>query len=207
MENLIIEIMNDFGYIGIWFLILIENLFPPIPSEVILTFGGFMTVDSKMTIIGVILASTIGSLIGAIILYYIGKILNKERLIKIVESKYGKLLRIKRKDIESADKWFDEKGNKTVFFCRFIPVVRSLISIPAGMSEMPIVKFIIYTVLGSSIWNTALVCVGAFAGDKKDYIVSIIDSASNVILVLIVVAFIILAYRFYKTRIKNNNNK
>ena len=202
MENLIVEIMNSFGYIGICLLIMIENVFPPIPSELILTFGGFMTISSNMTIFGCIIASTIGSLLGAVILYYIGKILNKERLIKIVNSKYGKLLRIKTKDIESADKWFDEKGNKTVFFCRFVPIVRSLISIPAGMSEMPFVKFIIYTLLGSLIWNTTLICVGAFAGDKKDIILSVIDKTSNVILILIVVVFIIFAYKFYKNRLK-----
>lgn len=202
MENLIIEIMNSFGYIGICLLIMIENVFPPIPSELILTFGGFMTISSNMTIVGCIIASTIGSLLGAVILYYIGKILNKERLIKIVNSKYGKLLRIKTKDIESADKWFDEKGNKTVFFCRFIPIVRSLISIPAGMSEMPFLKFILYTLFGSLIWNTALICVGAFAGDKKDIILSVIDKASNVILILIIVVFIIFAYKFYKNRLK-----
>lgn len=136
MENFVIGIMNKFGYLGIFLLILLENLFPPIPSEVILTFGGFMTISTSMNVFGVILVSTIGSLLGAIILYYLGKILNKERINKIIKSKYGKLLRIKSKDIEMADKWFDTKGRKTVFFCRFIPVVRSLISIPAGMSEM-----------------------------------------------------------------------
>lgn len=202
MENFIIGIMNKFGYIGICLLIFIENLFPPIPSELILTFGGFMTINTTMTIIGVIIASTIGSVVGAIVLYYIGKILNKERLIKIVTSKYGKLLRIKPKDIESADKWFDEKGNKTVFFCRFIPVVRSLISIPAGMSEMPIVKFLVYTTIGSAIWNTALVLVGAFAGDKKDYILNIIDNLSNVILILLVILFVVIVYKFYKSKFR-----
>ncbi len=206
MENFIIEIMNNFGYIGIGLLILIENIFPPIPSELILTFGGFMTIDTNMTILGVIIASTIGSVLGAIILYYIGKILNKERLIKIVTSKYGKLLRVKPEDIESADKWFDEKGNKTVFFCRFIPVVRSLISIPAGMSEMPLLKFIIYTTFGSAIWNTVLVLVGAFAGDKKDLILTIIDDASYVIIALIVIVFLIFVYRFYKKRVKNKKS-
>ena len=206
MENFIIEIMNDFGYIGIGLLILIENIFPPIPSELILTFGGFMTIDTNMTIVGVIIASTIGSVLGAIILYYIGKILNKERLIKIVTSKYGKLLRVKPEDIESADKWFDDKGNKTVFFCRFIPVVRSLISIPAGMSEMPLLKFIVYTTFGSAIWNTVLVLVGAFAGDKKDLILTIIDDASYVIIALIVIVFLIFVYRFYKKRLKNKKS-
>ena len=206
MENLVIDIMNNFGYIGIGLLILIENLFPPIPSELILTFGGFMTIDTNMTIVGVIIAATIGSVLGAIALYYIGKILNKERLIKIVTSKYGKLLSIKPEDIESADKWFDEKGNKTVFFCRFIPVVRSLISIPAGMSEMPLVKFILYTTFGSAIWNTVLVLIGAFAGDKKDLILTIIDDASYVIIGLIIIVFLIFVYRFYKKRLKNKKS-
>ena len=204
MENFIIEIMNDFGYIGICLLIMIENLFPPIPSELILTFGGFMTIDSSMSIVGVIIASTIGSMVGAVILYYIGKILNKDRLIKIVSSKYGKLLQIKPKDIESADKWFDTKGNKTVFFCRFVPVVRSLISIPAGMSEMAMGKFLLYTLVGSAIWNTVLVCVGAFAGNYKDVIINAIDSASNVILILIIIVFFVGVFIFYKKRIKEN---
>lgn len=202
MEEFIINIMNVYGYIGIFFLIMIENLFPPIPSEIILTFGGFMTTTSKMSILGVIIASTLGSVIGAFILYYIGKILNKERLIKIVTSKYGKLLRVKPKDIESADKWFDTKGYKTVFYCRFIPIVRSLISIPAGMSEMSIVKFATYTTLGSAIWNTVLVLVGAYAGEKKDIIVEFIDKFSHVILILLIVSFVIFVIWFYKKNFK-----
>lgn len=152
------------------------------------------------------MASTIGSLMGAIVLYFIGKILNKERLIKIVTSKYGKLLRIKPKDIESADKWFDEKGNKAVFFCRFVPVVRSLISIPAGMSEMPLLKFIVYTTFGSAIWNTLLVFVGAFAGDKKDYILGIIDDVSHIILIILILVIAIFIYRFYKKKVNKKDS-
>lgn len=205
MEDFIIQIMNNYGYLGIGLLILIENVFPPIPSELILTFGGFMTLSTNMTVIGVILVSTLGSLLGAIVLYLIGKILNKDRLIKIVESKYGKLLRVKRKDIEMADKWFLEKGTGTVFFCRFIPIVRSLISIPAGMSEMSMMKFIIYTVVGSAIWNTVLVCVGAFAADKMDYILGILDNVSHIVLVLIIIAFLVCVYLFYKSRLGKKN--
>lgn len=202
MDYLIIEIMNKFGYIGVGLLIFIENVFPPIPSELVLTFAGFMTTTSKISIVGIIIASTIGSLCGAIVLYLLGKILNKERLIKIVKSKYGKLLRIKPKDIESADEWFDNKGNKTVFFCRFVPIVRSLISIPAGMSEMPLWKFIIYTLFGSLIWNSALILVGAYAGDKKDIILRIINDFSYVVLLGIIIGMFIFTYKFYKKRIK-----
>ena len=205
MENFVISIMNNYGYLGIALLILVENLFPPIPSELILTFGGFMTISSDMSILGVIISSTIGSLIGAIILYYIGKILNKERLILLVKSKYGRMLKIKPKDIESADHWFDTKGNKTVFFCRFVPVVRSLISIPAGMSEMPLWKFIIYTFVGSLVWNTILIFVGAFAGDKKDIIINIIDKSSYIILFGLIIATGIIGYRFYKKRFKRKH--
>ena len=144
MQEIIINLMNQFGYIGIFLLIAIENIFPPIPSEVILTFGGYMTTYSNLNVPLVILSATLGSLLGAIVLYAIGKILNKERLMKIVSGKVGKILHLKKEDIESADKWFDTKGEKCVFFCRFIPIVRSLISIPAGMSEMNIPKFLIF---------------------------------------------------------------
>ena len=202
METIITDIMNSYGYLGIFFLIMLENVFPPIPSELILTFGGFMVISSNMTIVGVIIAATLGSVVGALILYFIGKILNKERLIKIVTSKYGKLLRIKPKDIESADKWFDTKGNITVLFCRFVPIVRSLISIPAGMSEMPMFKFLVYTTIGSAVWNTALVCVGAFAGDKKDAILAFIDSASHIILIILIILVIGFIIWFYHRKNK-----
>lgn len=200
MEQIMIDIMNSFGYFGIFFLIMIENVFPPIPSELILTFGGFMTVSSNMTVVGVIIAATIGSLLGAFILYGIGKLLNKEHLIRIVKSKYGKLLRIKPQDIEAADKWFDTKGSITVLICRCVPIVRSLISIPAGMSDMPIPKFFIYTIIGSAVWNTFLVCVGAFAGDQKDAILAFIDQVSHIILIVLVIAFVGFVIWFYKRK-------
>ena len=160
MENFVISIMNQFGYFGMFFLIFIENIFPPIPSEVVLLFGGFMTTYTKLHVALMIIFSTLGSVVGAIVLYYVGKILNKDRLKKLVAGKVGKVLRLKASDIDKADHWFDTKGNKTVFFCRFVPVVRSLISIPAGMSEMPMAKFLLYTTVGSAIWNSVLLIVG-----------------------------------------------
>ena len=114
----------------------------------------------------------------------------KERLESIVSGKIGKVLRLKKSDIEKADKWFDTKGQKTVFICRFIPIVRSLISIPAGMSEMNIWKFLLYTVLGSTIWNTVLVILGRALGESWETVVNIFDKFSDVILVILVIAFI-----------------
>ena len=204
MQEMIIEIMNNFGYLGVFLLIAIENVFPPIPSEVILLFGGFMTTFSDMNIVGVIIASTLGSILGAIVLYYVGKILNKERLKKIITSKPGKILRLKPEDIDKADNWFDTKGNKTVFFCRFVPIIRSLISIPAGMSEMPMKKFLIYTTAGSLIWNAALTIVGSIVGENWTSIVDIMDQYSHIILVLLIIIFIVAVAVFYKKRKKIN---
>lgn len=203
MQHFIIEFMNSFGYFGVFLLIAIENIFPPIPSEVILLFGGFMTTYTKLNIIFMIISSTLGSLIGAIVLYYIGKIFNKERLKKIISGKIGKILRLKNSDIDKADKWFDTKGNKTVFFCRFIPIVRSLISIPAGMSEMPIIKFLIYTIFGSLIWNTVLIITGKMVGNNWTKILTIFDTYSHIVLIIFIIIFIILITIFYKKRKKN----
>ena len=198
MEEFVISIMNQYGYFGIFFLIFIENIFPPIPSEVVLLFGGFMTTYSKLGVPLMILFSTLGSVVGAIVLYYVGKILNKERLKKIVSGKVGKILRLKASDIEKADRWFDTKGNKTVFFCRFIPVVRSLISIPAGMSEMAMTKFLLYTTVGSAIWNTVLLVIGNRVGKNWKDILGIMDQYSHVVLILLIILFVaFLVYFFY----------
>lgn len=212
MQALIIDIINKFGYLGVLLLIAIENIFPPIPSEIILTFGGFMTKmpNSSLTIVGVIIAATLGSLLGAIALYYIGKILNKERLKKIVSGKIGKILFLKPKDIEKADKWFDEKGNKTVFFCRFVPVIRSLISIPAGMSEMKMSKFLIYTIAGSVIWNTVLVVLGSIVGENWESVAAAFDTYSKITVIVLGILFIILVSIFYykkRKTIETKNNK
>ena len=202
MQEIIINLMNQFGYIGIFLLIAIENIFPPIPSEVILTFGGYMTTYSNLNVPLVILSATLGSLLGAIVLYAIGKILNKERLMKIVSGKVGKILRLKKEDIESADKWFDTKGEKCVFFCRFIPIVRSLISIPAGMSEMNIPKFLIYTRIGSIIWYSVLFVVGSIVGENWENIVNIFDTYSTITLIVLIIIFILFVVWFYKKRAK-----
>lgn len=205
MQTIIMNIVNTWGYFGIASLIAIENIFPPIPSEVILTFGGFLTLDSQMSILGVIIASTIGSILGAIILYMLGKLLSKERLYKIVEGKIGKALHFKKEDIDKSEQWFLEKGKYTVFFCRFIPIVRSLISIPAGMTKMNFPFFLLLTLAGSSIWNTVLVSLGAFAGEAWKSISNSVDIFAKTTLVILVVALVAFAYVFYKSRFKKKS--
>ena len=166
MEQWMLEIMNSFGYLGIFLLILAENIFPPIPSEVILTFEGFMTTYTRMHVPGVVLSSTAGSLVGAVILYQLGNLLSPERLEHLITGPVGKALRLKKEHIQQAMDWFDSRGNYTVFFCRFIPIVRSLISIPAGMAAMASGRFLWMTALGSFLWNLALISLGAFAGSS-----------------------------------------
>lgn len=207
MEQIIINAMEHFGYIGVFLLIAIENIFPPIPSELILVFGGFMTTHTSLNIPFMVIAATLGSLVGAIVLYYVGKIFNKERLKRIISGKIGKVLRLKASDIEKADKWFDTKGNKTVFFCRFIPIVRSLISIPAGMSEMDFKKFLLYTIFGSLIWNTVLIIVGSIVGDKWETIVGYLDNFSNIILIILIIIFVLALYYWFVVRKKKQNKK
>lgn len=200
MQNAIIDIMNQWGYLGVFFLIAVENIFPPIPSEVILLFGGALTaaaLGGKLSVFWMIVAATLASLAGAILLYYIGKILKTERLKKIVSGKVGKVLRLKPADIDKADKWFDEKGNITVLFCRCVPLLRSLISIPAGMSEMPMLKFLIYTVVGSVVWNTILVLIGHNLGNNWESILGFFDNFSHIVVAIcIVVAVAVLVWWF-----------
>ena len=206
MQEFMLSIINQFGYLGVFLLIAIENIFPPIPSEVVLLFSGFMTTYTELNVVIMIIASTLGSLVGAIVLYYVGKILNKERLKKIVSGKIGKILRLKNEDIEKADKWFDTKGNKTVFFCRFIPIVRSLISIPAGMSEMPMLKFLIYTIAGSTIWNTVLIIIGNKVGENWVNILNIFEQYSHITLIVLILIFIIGCTIFYMKKSKKSKS-
>lgn len=203
MQQFILHIIEQFGYLGVFFLILLENVFPPIPSEVILLFSGFFSTYTNLSVLYMIVASTLGSFLGAIILYYIGKIFNKERLKKIVNGRLGKILFLKEKDIDKADEWFDNKGNKSVFFCRFVPIVRSLISIPAGMSEMPMGKFIIYTICGSMIWNTVLICLGYRLGSNWEYVLTILDKYQMVVIVILVIIFGYVIIKFYRKKRKS----
>lgn len=202
MQDIVLNIMNQYGYFGIFLLIVVENIFPPIPSEVILVFGGVLTTYTRLKVFWVIFYSTLGSLVGAYFLYIIGSLLNKERLKRIVEGKIGKALRLKSEDIESSDSWFQKKGYKAVFYCRFVPIVRSLISIPAGMSQMPIFKFSIYTMIGTIIWNTILVNLGSFVGDNWQVIVSFFEEFSMVVRILLLFMVFYFVYKIFWKRKK-----
>ena len=180
MHIFIMDMMNSFGYIGIALLIMIENLFPPIPSEVILTFGG--------------------STVGAIFLYYIGKLLSPEKLEQLIDGTLGKILHFKKSDVRKSIKKFQQKGNMTVFICRCIPILRSLISIPAGMSNMKMGNFLVLTIAGSALWNTILVSAGAAAGASWEKILEVMDTYSTVVVIIIGLSMFFGCFFYYRNR-------
>lgn len=171
--------MEQFGYFGTFLLIMLENIFPPIPSEVILTIGGFMTTKTNMTVVGVVISSTLGSIAGSIILYGAGHLMNVSKLEKFI-GRFGYILKIKIEDIHKANSWFTRYGCRTVFLCRMIPLIRSLISIPAGMASMNFSLFLIYTTLGTLIWNTLLVYTGSALGQSWERIIDFMDIYSSI---------------------------
>ena len=184
MEEAIIEFIGEVGCWGVALLIFIENIFPPIPSEAILLFGGFCVTTAGLNPWLVILSATAGSLAGAIVLYAIGRFLG---------SKGGKMLRFKPETVDKADEWFCKYCFRATFFCRCVPVIRSVISIPAGISKMPLAPFISLTVLGSTLWNTALVWLGVAAGGAWEKVADYLGIYSKFILAAIVLAVVIAA--------------
>lgn len=206
MDNWITQFMEQFGYFAIVLLMAGENVFPPIPSEIILLFGGFLTTTSgSVTVVGVIIAATIGAVIGAIILYGIGLLLDVERLEKIVD-RWGHILRIKKEDIHKADAWFDKYGVWTIFLCRFVPVIRSLISIPAGMSNMNFPLFLIFTTLGTLIWNTVLVLLGFWLGESWTTVETYLGYYQDVVIVVLAIIIVLFVIWFIRRNKKKKSS-
>lgn len=206
MQEWIIQIMNQFGYIGILLLIALENIFPPIPSEVILTFGGFMTTYTNLNIWGVIASATVGSVLGAIVLYEVGNLFTPERLEHLLEGRWGRLLHLNKEDIAKSFQWFDHHGKITVLFCRCVPIVRSLISIPAGMVKMRMGLFLLLTTVGSLVWNIVLVYLGVAAGASWGIIIKYMDTYSIITLLVLAGIALILGIIFIKKRFFNKKN-
>ena len=196
MESAFFDLINQFGYFGVWFLIFFENVFPPIPSELILPLSGFFTTSTSLTLPGVIIAATVGSVTGAFILYGVGRLLSRERLMTFFGTRPMRLLGFKPDDIASAVDWFDRKGQVTVLICRCIPIVRSLISIPAGTAKMSVVKFTLYTLVGSAVWNTILCSLGAAAGSAWETVTEQAEWVSDVVK-YVIIAIVVIAVVFW----------
>ena len=204
MDALFYDFINQFGYFAVGALIFIENVFPPIPSEVILPLSGFFTTTTDMVLPLVIASATAGSVLGAYILYGIGYVLSRERLMRFFETRPMHLLGFKGTDIASAVDWFDRKGQATVLICRCIPVVRSLISIPAGTARMNPVKFTLFTLVGSAVWNTILCSLGAAAGSAWMQVSEQAEWISDIVKYVIIALVVIVAIFWIVKRIIPN---
>lgn len=198
MQETVIYIMDSFGYLGLCFLIALENLFPPIPSEAILPFAGFMTTYTRMTVVGAIIFATLGSCIGALILYWIGSILMPQNLNRLFEDKKVKRFGFKQKDVEKTIKWFEKCGKKAVLFGRCVPIIRSLISIPAGMTKMKFSIFFLYTMIGSAIWNTVLIYLGAILGASWGKVMVYVGKYSEIIQIILITAVVVYLWKYIK---------
>ncbi|MCY4651920.1 MAG: DedA family protein [Dehalococcoidia bacterium] len=187
IESLIAAI----GYPGIVLAMALENIFPPIPSEAVLPFAGALSAKGELNFWGAIAAGTAGSLIGAVVLYAIGYIAREAGVRRLVES-YGRYVFISEKDLDRSVEWFERYGEAVVFFGRLIPLIRSIISVPAGYARMNFLRFLIYTTLGTTLWNLILTSVGRALGENWTDISDLMAPYENgalVVLALIVLLF------------------
>jgi membrane protein DedA with SNARE-associated domain len=201
MQDWITNLMTSMGYLGIGLLMFLENLFPPIPSELIMPLAGFNIAKGKMAFLPAIAAGTIGTVLGALPWYYLGCQLGEERIKKLVD-RYGKWLRISVRDVDRAKGWFDRSGQFAVLIGRLIPGVRTLISLPAGMAKMPIAPFVLYSTVGTALWVSLLTYGGYVLGDKYEDIEHFIAPFSKIILGLILGAAVVWLLRKY---LRNRN--
>lgn len=187
MADWVEPLVKSLGYWEVFFLMALENIFPPIPSELIMSAAGFGCSRGDLTWWMALLAGTAGTVVGGLPWYFLGYWIGTDRLSGWCE-RHGKWLRIHASDIRRADAWFDKHNKAAVFFGRLVPGLRTLISVPAGFSEMPLLQYLLYTTLGSAIWNAALIAVGWWLGEQYDVFVPYMDwIALGAVLVVMVI--------------------
>lgn len=183
------------GTLGIVLLMFAENVFPPIPSELIMPLAGFSAARGERNLVIVIIAGSIGSLFGALLWYYIGKKIGAERLERWA-AKHGRWLTLSPKEVDQACGWFYRHGGKAVFIGRLIPAVRTLISVPAGIAGMPLASFLLYSAAGTILWTTLLATAGYFLESQYDKVARWMNPVSNVVIGLIVLGYLYRVVRF-----------
>lgn len=180
------------GYLGLGSLMALEAIVAPIPSELIVPFAGFLISDGRFTWLGVLLTTTIGSLVGAYVLYAIGRYGGRPLI-----ARWGHWVLVKPEDVEKAEKFFLNHGRKAIFISKFVPIVRSYIALPAGLSRMPLAPFFFYSALGSIIWNSFLVYLGFTLKNNWDRAAAIIDKSDKIAAALFVLVIIIWIVRHH----------
>ena len=197
------DVINQFGYFGVALLVIIENVFPPIPSEIVLPFAGFVAqqgssaAQSDTSVIGMMIAATIGSVVGALILYFVSAAIGPDRLRAFVE-KFGKWFGVKSSDLVRAEAWFDRRSSLAVLVGRCVPLIRSIVSIPAGFRRMKLSSFVVLTAIGSAVWNIALIGAGAVLKDQWDRVGDYV----GVFQWVVILAIVVFAVRFLISLVK-----
>jgi membrane protein DedA with SNARE-associated domain len=190
MSEWIINTMNSLGYGGIALLMFLENLFPPIPSELIMPLAGFTVAQGKMAMLPALGAGIFGTVLGAFPWYYLGKFIDEQRLEHLAD-KYGKWITVSSTDIKKANTWFTRHGSKAVFLGRLVPGIRTLISLPAGLNAMPLAPFVIYSTLGTTIWTCFLTFAGYKLGANYELVEEYIGPVSKIALVGLTIFFVL----------------
>ena len=193
------DVIEQLGYLGVALLVVLENVFPPIPSEIVLPFAGFVAQRGSDSVVLMILAATVGSVIGALIMYWIAAVIGDERLHAFTR-KFGKWVQIREADLTRAEEWFDRHAVSAVLVGRCVPLIRSVVSIPAGFRRMKLIPYIAYTFLGSLVWNIALVGAGAMLGENWERVEPVVATFQWIVIVLIVAAAARLVYTFFRRR-------
>ena len=200
-----ISVVETLGYAGVAALVALENLFPPIPSEVVLPLAGFVAAGGGATVWGMVAAATLGSMIGAYALYGISAAIGPVRLRQFVV-RHGRWFGLSEGDLDRSEGWFDDHARLAVFVCRCIPLMRSLISIPAGFRRMPLGTFTLFTLAGSLIWNIGLVGAGYLLGEEWERVERPLDFVQKIVLGLVALAIAWLVWRgFVKPRIQDRS--
>ena len=181
------DVVDAMGYAGVFLLVALENVFPPIPSEVILPFAGFVARDGEANVFGMIAAATAGSLVGALILYGLGAWIGPERVERLI-ARHGGWLRLTLEDLHRAERWFDRRATVAVTAGRCVPLVRSIVSIPAGYRRMALVPFVVCTAIGSVVWNAALITAGYVLRDNWEDVEPYLDVFQYVVIAAMLAA-------------------
>jgi len=178
----ITDFMQNSGYLGVFALMALENIFPPIPSELIMPFAGFVAARGDLNVVGVLLAGTAGSVAGALPWYYAGKVYGKERLEKLAD-RHARWLTVTHGDIEHAMDAFEKHGRKVVLLGRLVPAIRTLISVPAGLAKMSMAQFLLYSTVGSLIWTGVLTGAGYLLESQYERVAQYVDPVSKAVLI------------------------
>jgi membrane protein DedA with SNARE-associated domain len=181
------DVIEQLGYVGVALLVVAENVFPPIPSEIVLPFAGFVAQRGSESVVIMILAATVGSVGGALIMYWIAAVIGDERLHAFTR-RFGKWVQIREADLNRAEEWFDRHATSAVLLGRCVPLIRSVVSIPAGFRRMKLVPYIAYTFAGSLVWNVLLIGAGSLLGDNWERVGSYVGVFQWVVIALVVAA-------------------